>query len=130
MIHTELPHVQRMLRANGIMISFAGRLSQSLIEEYSAAVKTYLETEERPQNEIFLINRLSLNGQSYPENAFKFYELILAWTDGYLANLAPETEVLVQFHMPYINTSSTKCLFSLPRGNLNEIELSFSESLT
>lgn len=47
--------VQNMLRDNGILISFAGRLSQGLIEEYGTAVKSYLETEERPQNEIFHI---------------------------------------------------------------------------
>lgn len=47
--------VQTMMRNHGILISFAGKLSQSLIEEYGAAVKSYLETEERPQNEIFHI---------------------------------------------------------------------------
>ncbi|MDF2713206.1 MAG: hypothetical protein K0R28_131 [Paenibacillus sp.] len=47
--------VQNTLRDHGILISFAGRLSQGLIEEYGAAVKSYLETEERPQNEIFHI---------------------------------------------------------------------------
>jgi hypothetical protein len=44
-----------MLRDKGILISFAGRLSQSLIEEYGAAVKSYLENEERPQNEVYHI---------------------------------------------------------------------------
>ncbi|WP_218103736.1 SiaB family protein kinase [Paenibacillus hemerocallicola] len=47
--------VQNMLREYGILISFAGKLSQGLIEEYGAAVKSYLESEERPQNEIFHI---------------------------------------------------------------------------
>ncbi|PYI51913.1 SiaB family protein kinase [Paenibacillus flagellatus] len=52
MIHNRLLQVQSMLRDNGILISFAGKLSQSLIEEYGAAVKSYLENEERPQNEV------------------------------------------------------------------------------
>ncbi|GAA3407642.1 SiaB family protein kinase [Paenibacillus hodogayensis] len=52
MIHTLL-HIQNVLRDNGILISFAGRLSQGLIEEYGTAVKSYLETEQRPRNEIF-----------------------------------------------------------------------------
>lgn len=47
--------VQTMLRDNGILISFSGRLSQQLIEEYGEAVKTYLENEDRPKNEIFHI---------------------------------------------------------------------------
>lgn len=55
MIHNQLLQVQSALRNNGILISFAGRLSQSLIEEYGAAVKSYLETEERPQNEVFQV---------------------------------------------------------------------------
>jgi hypothetical protein len=51
----DLLSVQNMMRDNGILISFAGRLSQNLIEEYGAAVKSYLETEERPQNEVYHI---------------------------------------------------------------------------
>lgn len=47
--------IQTLLREQGILISFAGKLSQSLIEEYGAAVKSYLQNESRPENEIFLI---------------------------------------------------------------------------
>lgn len=49
----KLLQVQNTLRQNGIMICFSGRLSQGLIEEYGQAVKTYLETEDRPKNQIF-----------------------------------------------------------------------------
>ncbi|MFC3767820.1 SiaB family protein kinase [Paenibacillus sp. GCM10012303] len=55
MIHQHLIHVQNMLREHGILISFAGKLSQSLIEEYGTAVKTYLENEDRPRNEVTVI---------------------------------------------------------------------------
>lgn len=55
MIDRHLLEVQSMLRKNGIMICFSGRLSQQLIEEYGDAVKTYLESESRPKNEIFHI---------------------------------------------------------------------------
>lgn len=55
MIDNQLLEVQALLRKNGILISFSGRLSQQLIEEYGEAVKSYLETENRPKNEIFHI---------------------------------------------------------------------------
>ena len=58
-------------------------------------------------------NLLSLVGQSYPENAFKFYEPILEWVDRYLIQLPPEDEAILEFQMPYMNTSSTKCLMML-----------------
>ncbi|REE90641.1 hypothetical protein A8990_106146 [Paenibacillus taihuensis] len=47
--------VQQALRARGILICFSGRLSQALIAEYGEAVKSYLETEHRPQNEVYNI---------------------------------------------------------------------------
>jgi hypothetical protein len=50
-----LLEIQTLLRNNGILISFTGRLSQQLIEEYGEAVKTYLESEDKPKNEIFNI---------------------------------------------------------------------------
>jgi hypothetical protein len=47
--------VQQALRSRGILICFSGKLTQSLIVEYGEAVKSYLETEDRPQNEVFSI---------------------------------------------------------------------------
>lgn len=49
----KLLDVQNKLRQNGILICFSGKLSQGLIEEYGQAVKKYLETEDRPMNQIF-----------------------------------------------------------------------------
>jgi len=57
--------------------------------------------------------RLAITGQSYPENAFKFYEPLLAWVDGYLAGMSRETLVAIELQLPYINTSSTKCFMLL-----------------
>ncbi|GAA3407644.1 DUF1987 domain-containing protein [Paenibacillus hodogayensis] len=57
-----------------------------------------------------IANRLFVSGQSYPENAFKFYEPILEWLSAYLAELPRETETVAEFQIPYMNTSSTKCL--------------------
>lgn len=53
MLGNELYDVQHALRNKGILISFSGRLSQGLIEEYGEAVKKYMETEERTRNEVF-----------------------------------------------------------------------------
>lgn len=55
------------------------------------------------------IHKLVIQGQSYPENAFKFYEPVLAWIDEYLLQMQDDAEVTVQLEIPYINTSSTKC---------------------
>jgi hypothetical protein len=56
--------------------------------------------------------RLSLRGESYPENAFKFFEPLFAWADAFLAE--PGTEPLsIELKLPYINTSSSKCLMML-----------------
>lgn len=58
-------------------------------------------------------HRLSMIGQSYPENAFKFYEPIFEWVDSYLQQLSLNDQALLELQMPYINTSSTKCLLML-----------------
>jgi hypothetical protein len=58
-------------------------------------------------------NELSLRGQSYPENSFKFYEPIFHWVDRYLLNLQDNQQVHIQFSLPYINTSSSKCIMML-----------------
>lgn len=57
--------------------------------------------------------KLRIEGQSYPENAFRFYEPILAWVDDYLAVMEQEVVLEIYFHMPYINTSSSKCMMML-----------------
>ncbi len=58
-------------------------------------------------------NNLFLQGQSYPENAFKFYEPIFQWVDEYLEKLNAEVLVQIDFNLPYINTSSSKCIMML-----------------
>ncbi|MDF2569527.1 MAG: hypothetical protein K0R55_1131 [Sporomusa sp.] len=57
--------------------------------------------------------KLRIEGQSYPENAFKFYEPLFAWLDEYLQQLEQEAVLEIYFHMPYINTSSSKCIMML-----------------
>ncbi|RXT06457.1 DUF1987 domain-containing protein [Ammoniphilus sp. CFH 90114] len=60
-----------------------------------------------------LNNILTLKGQSYPENSFEFYEPIFQWVEEYFAQLEGETTVSVDFILPYINTSSSKCIMML-----------------
>lgn len=57
--------------------------------------------------------KLRIEGQSYPENAFKFYEPIMDWLDGYLQELDKQAVLEIYFHMPYINTSSSKCIMMI-----------------
>lgn len=56
--------------------------------------------------------KLRIEGQSYPENAFKFYEPLFDWLDKYLRREQPVV-IEIYFHMPYINTSSSKCVMML-----------------
>lgn len=58
-------------------------------------------------------NVLKIRGQSYPENAFKFYEPIFEWVDEYLESSQGEISIEIDFSMPYINTSSSKCIMML-----------------
>ena len=48
-------------------------------ELYIEKTKSTPEVRFDPQN-----NKLAINGQSYPENAFKFYEPIFTWLEEYL----------------------------------------------
>jgi len=52
-MEVNLLNLQKTLQNNGILISFAGRFSQEIIEELGDAVKKYLETESISQNEIY-----------------------------------------------------------------------------
>ena len=58
-------------------------------------------------------NKLYIEGQSYPENAFKFYEPIFAWLDAHLQDNNQGLSLELYFYMPYINTSSSKCIMML-----------------
>jgi hypothetical protein len=67
-------------------------------------------------------NILLMKGQSYPENAFKFYEDIFKWVDEYLNLIEGEVLVEIKFNLPYINTSSSKCIMML----LEKFEAAYS----
>ena len=55
--------------------------------------------------------RLSIEGESYPENTYEIYDQILSWMDAFLkASLAPLTVVL---QLNYLNTSSVRAMIDL-----------------
>lgn len=54
--------------------------------------------------------RMIFKGESYPENAYDFYEPIYKLIDEYFFDYK---ELLIDFELSYINTSSIKCLIIL-----------------
>jgi hypothetical protein len=77
--------------------------------------KLYIERAKSSPEVVFdsVTNILSLTGQSYPENAFKFYEPLFKWVDEYLARVEQVVEVKINLILPYVNTSSSKCIMML-----------------
>ncbi|TAE28912.1 MAG: DUF1987 domain-containing protein [Candidatus Kapaibacterium sp.] len=53
---------------------------------------------------------VELEGNSYPENAFEFYQQIFDWIDGYFATGADQMKAI--FRLNYFNTSSAKCMLN------------------
>lgn len=48
-----LLELQNILQNSGILISFAGRFSQGIIEELGEAIKKHMEAEDNPKNDIY-----------------------------------------------------------------------------
>lgn len=51
--------------------------------------------------------KLSMKGESYPDNAYSFYEPIYKLLESYLLEA---NKLMVDIQLSYINTSSIKCL--------------------
>lgn len=64
-------------------------------------------------------NRLSVAGESYPENAMTFYAPIRSSLAQYLEQLSADAAVEAHFAFKYFNSSSTKLIRHLI-GMLNE----------
>ena len=56
---------------------------------------------------------LEIKGQSYPENSFKFYDPIFQWLDAFFAGIEDDGLIKLEISLPYINTSSSKCILML-----------------
>lgn len=57
------------------------------------------------------LSRLNIKGESYPENAFKFYEPLFGWMDEYFK--AEGRRLQVDIGLVYLNTSSIKCIMDI-----------------
>ncbi len=55
--------------------------------------------------------KLLLEGESYPENANRFFEPVFAWLETYVHDVKKPIEI--SFKLNYFNTSSSKCLLDL-----------------
>ena len=66
---------------------------------------------------LFSEHRLSLRGESYPENTAKFYGPVLDALGAYLAE-PTETPISVRIALSYINSGSLKMIYRLV-GRLN-----------
>jgi hypothetical protein len=72
-------------------------------------------TKSTPRVDFNANNRiLIIQGQSYPENSFKFYDPIFQWLDMFFATVENDDGLIkLEISFPYINTSSTKCILML-----------------
>jgi hypothetical protein len=61
-----------------------------------------------PENRVLVVE-----GQSYPENSFKFYDPIFQWLDAFFADIDDDELIKMEISLPYINTSSSKCILML-----------------
>ncbi|MCG8996042.1 biofilm regulation phosphoprotein SiaC [Laribacter hongkongensis] len=55
--------------------------------------------------------RVSLRGDSYPEDAFEFFDPLLTWINRYLAEI--QAPLTLELSLLYINTSSIRMLMDL-----------------
>jgi hypothetical protein len=79
-------------------------LEPLIIEKTKSTPQVYFNAEDRV---------LTLKGASYPENPFKFYEPLLQWLDGFFAKIEDDGLIKLEISLPYINTSSSKCILML-----------------
>ena len=67
------------------------------IEHTSHTPEVYFDMEE---------HKLHIVGKSYPEDASRFYEPVVAWLDGNISEI--KDKFSVEFQFDYFNTSSSK----------------------
>jgi hypothetical protein len=56
---------------------------------------------------------LRMQGESYPENAGKFFEPVLGWLEAYLQQADQDAQVAMDMDIVYFNSSSSKALMDL-----------------
>lgn len=58
------------------------------------------------------MKKLMISGESFPENAAKFYEPVITWIKEYLENM-DEEETEVEFEIIYFNSSTSKIFMNI-----------------
>ena len=58
------------------------------------------------------MKKLRISGESFPENAAKFYEPVMKWIKEYL-NKIKEEETKVEFEIIYFNSSTSKIFMTI-----------------
>jgi len=56
---------------------------------------------------------LIMRGESYPENAVKFFTPVLEWLDAFFSRLDSGAQVKVDLDIVYFNSSSSKVLMNI-----------------
>lgn len=57
------------------------------------------------------LGRLSMQGDSYPENSFEFFGQVIDWIDAYLKQ--SEAPLRLELRLIYMNTSSVKAMMDI-----------------
>ena len=73
--------------------------------------KLYIEASKSTPRIEYKNQIFSISGQSYPENAFQFYQPVLQWLKEFLEIMTEATEFT--FNLEYMNTSSSKCIMDI-----------------
>ena len=70
-------------------------------------------TENSPEvNLDFSSGLIDINGESYPEDTFGFYEPIIKWLEEYFGGVAKDGTI-VNIKLTYFNSASTQILFDI-----------------
>lgn len=54
---------------------------------------------------------LEMNGASYPENAFEFFDPLIKWVREFISET--KNPIVLNIKVNYLNTSSSKCIYDL-----------------
>ncbi|WP_028315288.1 DUF1987 domain-containing protein [Desulfatibacillum aliphaticivorans] len=56
---------------------------------------------------------LAMSGESYPENALKFFTPVAAWLEEFLSSRTPGDKIQVDLDIIYFNSSTSKVLMNI-----------------
>jgi hypothetical protein len=72
------------------------------------ATRSTLFVDFNPEEDVFV-----MKGESYPENALKFFTPVLEWLAKYLDTCRSDTSMILDMDIIYFNSSSSKALMNL-----------------